>query len=354
VSQVQPTTADRYQRQTLLPQIGPSGQRRLAQAKVLVLGCGALGSVIAEQLVRAGVGSLTIADRDIVETSNLQRQVLFDEDDAQAGTPKAIAAAKRLARVNSTVRVRPLVVDVHSRNIERVVDVHGSERPDVILDGSDNAETRYLLNDLAVKHALPWVYGACVGTEGRVMTILPGDGPCLRCIFPSPPAPGELPTCDTVGVLGSAAAVVASLQVAAALRLLLEGRSGDVRLTALDVWTGRFYTVDVREARRPECRCCGAHGLDFLDAPAPPATTLCGRGTVQLRPVCQGDGLTLSVVADRLRSAGAVAVSEYVVRCALHSPAGVSLSVFPDGRVLVHGVADESAARSLSAKLLGT
>lgn len=296
---------------------------------------------------------MTVADRDIVELSNLQRQVLFDEDDARNGKPKAIAAGHRLSRVNSAAHVRPLVADVHSRNIERLLDVGGDGRPDVILDGTDNAETRYLLNDLAVKHAIPWVYGACVGTEGRVMPVVPGRGPCLRCIFPSPPAPGELPTCDTAGVLGSAAAAVASLQVAAALRLLLEGHVAGVSLTTLDVWTGRFHTVDAAGARRPDCRCCGAGRFDFLDAPTPPATTLCGRGTVQMRPASEGAALSLEVVADRLRSAGAVAASQYVVRCALHSPAGVSLSVFPDGRVLIHGAADESAARSLCARYLG-
>src|SRR5438552_9654982 len=186
----------------LLPQIGEAGQARLARARVLLIGCGALGSHIADQLVRAGVGFLRIADRDMVELTNLQRQVLFDEEDVANELPKAIAATRKLARVNSSIQTEPLVVDVDAQNIESLVD--GCE---LILDGTDNVATRYLINDVAVKRKIPWIYGACVGTEGRVMAVLPGQA-CLRCIFPNPPAAGELPTCDTAGVLGAAAGVV--------------------------------------------------------------------------------------------------------------------------------------------------
>ncbi len=211
---------NRYHRQTLLPQFGAEGQARLAAAPVLVVGCGALGSVLADQLVRAGVGYTRVVDRDVVEITNLQRQVLFDEADARDGAPKAIAAARRLAAVNSSVVIEPIIADVHARNVEEIAGVGeagGAWKADLILDGTDNVETRYLLNDVSIKHGVPWVYGACVGTEGRVMLVRPGKSPCLRCIFPEPPGPGELPTCDTAGVLGAASAVVASLQVAAAL-----------------------------------------------------------------------------------------------------------------------------------------
>ena len=205
----------RYHRQVLLPQIGQAGQERLAGARVLLVGCGALGSVIAEQLARAGVGLLRIADRDVVELTNLQRQVLFDERDVAEHTPKAVAAARRLKEINSEVRVEALICDVHAGNIEDFVD------GDLIIDGTDNVETRYLVNDISVKHGLPWVYGACVGTEGRCMAVLPPEDACLRCVYPEPPSATELPTCDTAGVLGPAAALVASLQVTAAIRLLV-------------------------------------------------------------------------------------------------------------------------------------
>ena len=185
-------TVSRYHRQTLLPQIGPAGQQRLSDATVLLIGCGALGTVIADQLARGGVGVLRVCDRDVVETTNLQRQVLFDEDDASAGTPKAVAAARRLSRINSSIRIEPHVVDVHSGNIEQLLGGRdGVTRADVILDGTDNADVRYLINDVAVKHGVPWVYGGCVGTSGRVMAVVPGKTPCLRCLFLEPPAAGE-------------------------------------------------------------------------------------------------------------------------------------------------------------------
>src|ERR1019366_9198861 len=236
---------DRYHRQKLLPFIGDDGQARLDKSRVLLVGCDALGSVIADQLVRAGIGHLTQVDRDIVELTNLQRQVLFDEADARDGVPKAIAAGNRFKAINSSVTIEPIVMDVHSGNIEELAGVLPSSRSgrpegalastaaeqsapsgrplrgvDLILDGSDNVETRYLINDVAVKHGIPWVYGACVGVEGRVMLIRPGQGPCLRCVFPNPPEAGELPTCDTAGVLGPAAAIVASMQVIASIQFL--------------------------------------------------------------------------------------------------------------------------------------
>src|SRR5262245_34353204 len=206
---------DRYHRQTLLPQIGEAGQRKLAGARVLLVGCGALGSTIAEQLARAGIGHLRNADRDIVELTNLQRQVLFDDSDAAGGLPKAVAAANRLSKINSTITIEPRVVDVDALNVEQLV-----AGCDMILDGTDNVATRYLVNDVAVKHTIPWIYGACVGTEGRVMTIRPGAGACLRCIFPQPPNASELATCDTAGVLGPVASVVGAMQALAAIKLL--------------------------------------------------------------------------------------------------------------------------------------
>ena len=207
---------NRYHRQILIAQIGERGQQILGSSRVLLIGCGALGTVTAEQLVRAGVGHLRLCDRDVVELTNLQRQTLFSERDASDGTPKALAAASRLSAINSQVTIDAQVTDVHSQNIERLI-----ENIDVIVDGTDNVETRYLLNDAAVKHSIPWVYGACVGTTGRALGIIPGKTPCLRCLFPQPPAPSELPTCDTAGVLASSAAIAGSLQVTEVLKILV-------------------------------------------------------------------------------------------------------------------------------------
>ncbi|MGH7177690.1 MAG: HesA/MoeB/ThiF family protein, partial [Tepidisphaeraceae bacterium] len=242
---------ERYQRQTILPQIGVAGQRRLAESRVMLAGCGAIGSVVAEQLVRAGVGFLRVVDRDVVELGNLQRQVLFDESDAAAGTPKAVAAAKRLLAINSSVTVEPRVRDIDSGNVHEL-----AESVHLIVDGTDNAETRYLLNDFSVEQALDWVYGGCVGVEGRVMVIRPGKTPCLRCVFPSPPKPGELPTCDTAGVLGPVAAIVGSLQAIAAIRLLLGTATEESQMLVVDGWNGRLRSVSMGD-RRPDCPACG-------------------------------------------------------------------------------------------------
>jgi adenylyltransferase/sulfurtransferase len=339
----------RYHRQTLLPQIGPAGQERLARARVLLVGCGALGTVIAEQLARAGAGFLRICDRDVVETTNLQRQVLFDESDAAAGRPKAVAAAERLRAINSSVRVDPRVVDVHSGNIELLID-----GVDLILDGTDNAETRYLVNDAAIKHSKPWVYGACVGTSGRVMAVLPMTRPCLRCMFPQPPGPGELETCDTAGVLASAASVVASLQVVEAMKILVGDPASARELVTIDLWPLRFRTIHTENARRADCPTCVFRRFEFLDArPGAATTALCGQNTVQVRPASNGTPFDLDAAAERLAVAGPVERSPFFVRCALRD-SKLSITLFPDGRAMVHGTADLSVARSIYARFVGT
>lgn len=337
----------RYHRQVLLPQIGPDGQAQLARSRVLLVGCGALGSMIAEQLVRAGLGTLSVADRDVVELTNLQRQVLFDERDVAEQAPKAVAAARRLQQINSEVRVEPLVCDVHPGNIESLIDC------DLIIDGTDNVETRYLLNDVSVKHGVPWVYGACVGMEGRCMTITPPGDACLRCVFPDPPAPGELPTCDTAGVLGAAAAAVASIQVAAAIRLLV-GSDHPQELMTLDVWKGRFHAVQLAQAKRGDCVCCRQRRFDFLEgASAGRSTSLCGRNAIQIRPSGATQLLDLAQVAAKLTSAGLVQRTAYLVRCELHEPRELRLTIFPDGRAIVHGTADPDRAKSIYARFVG-
>ena len=345
---------DRYHRHWLLPEIGPEGQERLARARVLLVGCGALGSAVAELLVRAGLGMLRIVDRDIVELTNLQRQVLFDEQDVKEQTPKAIAAAARLRRINSTVRIEPLVADVHPGNVEQIAGLEAGGTPvDLILDGTDNAETRYLLNDVSVKHHVPWVYGACVGTEGRGMAIHPPQTGCLRCLFPVPPQLGELPTCDTAGVLAAAAFVVASQQVVAALKWLVR-REVFQGLIAADLWRARFRVISTEELRRDECLACGRHEFEFLDRRSTDGSvSLCGRDAVQIRPPGESAPIDLGRLAIKLGSAGTVERTPYLLRCELREPAGVRLTVFTDGRAIVHGTTEPQRARSVYARFVG-
>lgn len=351
---------DRYQRQTLLPQIGPQGQAQLARARAILIGCGALGTVLADALVRAGIGHLSIVDRDLVEWSNLHRQVLFDEADAKEGAPKAVAAARRLRAINSAVSIESIVADLNSGNVESTLGLEpiGAVRLDLILDGTDNAATRYLLNDVSVKHGVPWIYGACVGTEGRMMTVRPGATACLRCVFPEPPGPGELPTCDTAGVLGPAAGVVASLQAAAAIKLLIGATEAvEDQLISLDVWSSRFRAMSLVDARRDDCPTCGLRRFNFLDAPLSDFAALCGRDAVQIRPARkQRDASSifdLKQAASRLRGCGTVEQTPYLIRCQLNYPPGVHLTLFPDGRLIVHGVTDIDRARSLYARYIG-
>ena len=345
---------DRYHRQAILPQIGGEGQVRLSRSRVLLVGCGALGGVIAEQLVRAGVGTLRIADRDLVELTNLQRQILFDESDVRDQTPKAMAAAEKLRRINSSVVVDPKVIDVHSGNIEELAGLAGGGEPfHLIMDGADNVETRYLLNDVAVKHGVPWVYGACVGVEGRCLAMAPPKTACLRCIFPQPPLPAELPTCDTAGVLGPAAALIASLQVTAALRILAAELLQPAPLIAVDLWENRFRTVSTVDAKRADCPTCGLRRFDFLDRPADRRSThLCGRNAVQVSSN-EPASVDLHRFAVKLSRSAKVSETPYLVRCELHDPKEIRLTVFPDGRAIVHGTADMERALSIYARFVG-
>jgi molybdopterin/thiamine biosynthesis adenylyltransferase len=339
---------DRYHRQALLPQIGETGQQKLSTASVLLIGCGALGSTIAEQLGRAGIGKIRIADRDIVETTNLQRQVLFDEEDARNGLPKAIAAANRLARINSSIAIEPLVVDVDVDNIEKLCD--GVE---VILDGTDNVSTRYLINDASVKLDVPWIYGACVGTEGRMMVIRPNVGPCLRCIFPRPPDPKDLQTCDTAGVLGPVAAVIGAMQAVAAIKLLTDHSDAIAQeMIVLDLWSNRIRAASVGDGKRSDCPTCGQRHFEFLASSRRDFTArLCGRNAVQVR--ASESRLFLTDVAHRLQKAGQVQSQPFMVRCVLNED-GLSLTAFEDGRVIVQGTNDPARARSLVARYFGS
>jgi len=336
----------RYARQIIHPAVGQEGQRALGASRVLVVGCGALGTHIADGLARAGVGFLRIVDRDFVELHNLQRQVLFDEDDQERGTPKALAAAAKLRRINSTVAVEPVVDDVNAGNIAAL-----SADVDLLVDGTDNFETRYLLNDAAVRAGKPWVYGGVLATWGMTMTVVPGDTACLRCVFPDPPPPGAAPTCDTAGVLGPAVATIAALETSEALKLLLGARDAANRdLVAFDVW--RLSLDRLPAPRRPDCPTCGdgPRSYPFLEYAASSRTTaLCGRNAVQIT-VSPPATIALPALAARLRAAGAVSHNEYLLR---FRPGDHELVIFPNGRAIVHGTDDPATARSLYARYIG-
>lgn len=339
----------RYSRQVLFEKIGTEGQRRLGEARVLLVGCGALGTVLASTLVRAGVGHLRICDRDYIERDNLQRQVLFDEADIAANLPKAQAAAAKLAQINSDVAVEGIVTDVNHTNIERWAD-----GADLILDGTDNFETRFLINDLAVKTHRPWVYGAVIGATGLCMTIVPGETPCLRCVFEEAPPPEMNPTCDTAGVLGSAVNVVASLQAVEAIKLLA-GRADEINrhLVQIDVWSGRFVNLNVSSAsERGECPCCKHRKFPYLAGEtAGTATTLCGRNAVQIR--ASGNAtVDFAALARKLETVAAqpVQFNRYLLRAVFGA---YDLTLFPDGRAIIKGTDNPDKARTLYAKYIG-
>jgi adenylyltransferase/sulfurtransferase len=338
---------DRYSRQVLFEGIGPEGQRRLGRSSALIIGCGALGSILAETMVRAGVGRVTIADRDFVEFSNLQRQVLFDEDDARQSLPKAAAAEKKLRRINSSVTVEGVVTDVTAKNIAGL-----SNGFDLILDGSDNFEARYLINDLSVRDGLPWIYGAAVGSYGLTMNILPGETACLRCVFETAPPPGSSPTCDTAGVIAPVVGVIASLQSGEALKLLAGSRDKMSRdLLAVDIWEGRIDRIHVRRRPGADCPACGLRRFDSLEGEAASSTTtLCGRNSVQVTP--SGGGVVdLESIAKKLEALGKVTANRFLVRAKVGEN---ELTVFSDGRAIVGGTKSPSMARALYARFVGS
>jgi adenylyltransferase/sulfurtransferase len=344
-----PPELARYSRQILFEGLGLEGQMRLGSSRVTIVGCGALGSVLASTLVRAGVGHVRLCDRDHLELHNLQRQILFDERDVADGLPKAIAAARKLATVNSAVAVEPVVTDVTHVNLPDLVG-----DADLILDGTDNFETRYLLNDAAVALGKPWVYGAVVGATGLVMPVLPGETPCLRCVFESAPPPELNPTCDTAGVLGSAVNIVASLQAAEALKLLA-GRREDVTraLLSIDVWSGRFARLAVGEKPMADCPCCGRRQFEHLEGrTASNTATLCGRDAVQISPSGGKRSANLSVLADKLRplARGPLVANAYLVQAAIDR---YTISVFADGRAIIKGTKNPDEARAVLARYVG-
>lgn len=336
----------RYSRQTLLEQIGRDGQERLISSAVVVVGCGALGTVIASTLARAGVGRIKVVDRDYIELSNLQRQILFDEEDIARGLPKAVAAAEKLRRINSEVHIEPLVTDLNPGNAERII-----RNADLVLDATDNFETRLLINDVCIKQGIPWVYGAVVATYGMTMAIIPGRTPCFRCFLGQIPPPGSRPTCDTVGVLGPAVNMVASLEVTEGLKLLL-GKLEELHGTLLyvDAWAATLEQLEVGKRDAP-CPACDLGNFEFLEGRAGSSvTTLCGRDAIQIRLRGQSQ-VSLGELARRLAPAGEVTFNSHMLHFRVDS---YELTVFPDSRAIIRGATDEDVARSLYARYIGT
>jgi adenylyltransferase/sulfurtransferase len=333
---------DRYSRQVRFREFGEEGQKRLAQARVAVVGCGALGTVQAELLARAGVGFLRLIDRDYIEMSNLQRQSLYDEKDAAECLPKAAAAAARLRVVNSTIEIEPAIEDLTPDSIDDLLDdVH------LILDGTDNFETRYLINDYSLSHRIPWIYGAAVGSYGLKMAFIPGQTCCLRCVMPTPPS-GAQQTCETAGVLGAITTTIAALQTADAL-LILSGHGREVakKMTIVDIWTN-----DILQPAQPEpvadCPACARREFPYLTGKRCAPIGLCGRNAVQIYD--RQREINLPELAERLRAFGAVKVNDFALRAQIDK---YDITVFPDGRAILKGTQDVGVARGLYARYIG-
>ena len=334
--------SDRYSRQVLFKEIGAEGQSKLARARVVIVGCGATGSVLASLLARAGVGTIRIVDRDYVEPSNLQRQALFDENDARESVPKAIAAARQIARFNSAIVVESHVADLIPQNVDSLLGA-----ADLILDGTDNFETRYLINDYAVKSSLPWIYSAAVGSYAVTMNVLPGETACLGCIFPDSPR-GAIETCETAGILNSAVNLVASIATSEAMKVLVGARASLRRtLHSWDVWSNEQAEVSAASPR-VGCSACGKRDFVHLAGEGRPHITLCGRNSVQIhereRPV------DFAEISARLDPLGTVRHNSFVLKF-WREPYEITL--FPDGRAIVKGTTDPAIARSLYARYIG-
>lgn len=335
-----PDQRERYSRQIRFQGFGAKGQQQFLQSTVAIVGCGALGSFQAEAMARAGVGRLILVDRDYLELSNLQRQWLYQESDAQESLPKAAAAANRLRAINSACRVDAHVADLTPSSI---ADLLGEA--DLILDGCDNFETRYLINDYAIRQNVPWVYGGAVGSYGIVMPVIPGETACLACIYPQPPE-GSQPTCETTGVLNPVTSTVAALQCAAATRVLI-GHKSVPRITTIDIWEGTIRQI-AQPPRNPGCRACGLQDLIYLDAKNYAPVSLCGRNAVQIHE--RKRPLDLGALRARLETLGSVRANEFALR---FFPNPYELTIFPDGRAIIKGTTDVGVARSLYARYIG-
>ena len=336
---------ERYSRQILFQPIGANGQEKLLNSRVLLVGCGALGAAHAEMLARAGVGKLRIVDRDYVEYTNLQRQTLFSEADAKERLPKAIAAKNRIAQINSETRVEAIVADVNHSNVENLI-----KDCDLVLDGTDNFQIRYLINDACVKLEKTWIYGAAVSSYGTTMTVFPSETPCLRCIFEEMPSAGSAPTCDTAGVIMPIIASVSAIQVSEALKIL----TGNIdrlhkSLIQIDVWQNDWRKIKLGKPNA-DCECCGKRNFEFLEADSIEfSAVLCGRNAVQIAPP-RAAQINLQNLAEKLKNLGETKLNEYLLRFNIDE---YELTVFRDGRAIIRGTDDVSAARSIYAKFVG-
>ncbi|MGB9689595.1 ThiF family adenylyltransferase [Thermogutta sp.] len=338
-------TSLRYLRQIQFADLGAEGQKRLAEARALVCGCGALGTMVANHLVRAGVGFVRIVDRDLVDLSNLHRQCLFDEEDARRQLPKAVAAADKLQRINSEVRVEPIVADIRSDNIGEL-----AQDVDLLVDGTDNFETRFLLNDYAIRQNVPWIFAACLGAQGQVMVVLPGETPCLRCLIPTLPPAGTLPTCETAGILGPVVGVVASLEAMEALKILAGRRDAVTHdLIVVNLWPVRLRQISLTSMRDPSCPTCVEQRFEFLEhRRESTSVALCGRKTVQVTP--PEGRCDLDEIHKRWNALGEVERCPYFLR--LRTP-DWTLTLFPDGRALITGIDDPVLGRTIYARFVG-
>lgn len=338
----------RYSRQVLFSPIGQEGQRKLGGSRVAIVGMGALGTVLANHMVRAGVGYVRLIDRDFVDTSNLQRQMLYDEEDAASTTPKAIAAAKRLQLVNSQVTIEPHVTDLNSLNAEQMLsDV------DLILDGTDNFSVRFLINDVSIKLGIPWIYGGAVASRGVSLTILPGQTPCLRCLFTQAPAAGTTETCDTAGVIGGIIHVVASFQATEALKLLVGANEQlNLRMQQWDLWFNQNSAISVAGALKSDCPACAMKQYDYLEVSVESDTiqSLCGRNSVQIHPVIPSFK-PLEYWEERLKPLGPVEKNRFLLK--FEAAPDLHMIIFPDGRVLIQGTEDLIQAKSLYSRYIG-
>ncbi|UVI31858.1 ThiF family adenylyltransferase [Paenibacillus spongiae] len=340
---------DRYSRQTRFAPIGQEGQRGLSSSCAVIVGMGALGSVIAQHLVRSGVGRVRIIDRDVLELSNLQRQVLYTEEDVRDALPKAEAAAARLRAINSSVSIESAVADLTPVNADTLL-----AGADLILDGSDNFSVRYLINDYSLKHHIPWIYGGVIGASGMTMTYIPGETACFRCLFPNPPATGAVDTCDTAGVISPAVDIIASLQATEAIKWLSGNRDAlHGTLFQIDLWQHRWMPLKTEGSKKADCPACGQHKFTFLEDNRlePAAVSLCGRNTIQITPQSELV-ISLAELEKRLSRIGRVERNPFLLR--YYRDDQHMVVIFPDGRAFIQGTEDSIAARRIYTEILGS
>ena len=337
----------RYSRQIILPNFKAKGQDKLKAASITVIGLGALGSTIANNLARAGVGHLKLVDRDVVELENLHRQTLYSEK--MLGQPKAMAAAEYLSHVNSNIELTPIVKDVNFSNIATIVG-----KSDIILDGTDNLETRFLINDLSIKSGIPWIYGGVVGTQGMTLNIIPSkfknhSGPCFRCLVSEMPGAGALPTCDTYGILNTVPAIIGSLQSTEAIKIILGSSDINRNLLYFDIWSSEFRSLPIPQNK--SCKCCVKHDFEYLNVKKRTlVTSLCGQNSVQIQPIKSGE-LSLTEFEEKLSKVGSVKATEFTLDFKVDD---YRITIFSDGRALVRGTTDEKIAKSLYTKYIGS